>query len=126
MARMRPPHVPDEPPPVLRDEELRRLLGTCERGTNFEDRRDAAIIRVFIDTGARRAEVAGLRYMPADEASNDVDLDRAFCGCSEKGDESGSSGSARRPSERWIDMSGCANARLMPRCRGCGSAEKAD
>jgi site-specific recombinase XerD len=78
MARMKPPHVPEEPPPVLRDEELRRLLGTCERGTNFEDRRDAAIIRVFIDTGARRAEVAGLRYMPADEASNDVDLDRGI------------------------------------------------
>ena len=64
MARMRPPHVPDEPPPVLRDEELRRLLATCERGTSFEDRRDAAIIRVFIDTGARRAEVAGLRIRP--------------------------------------------------------------
>ena len=56
MARMKPPHVPDEPPAVLRDDELRGLLATCERGTSFEDRRDAAIIRVFIDTGARRAE----------------------------------------------------------------------
>jgi len=78
MARMKPPHVPDEPPPILRDEELRRLLATCERGTSFEDRRDAALIRVFIDTGARRAEVAGLRYVPADETSNDVDLDRGI------------------------------------------------
>ena len=78
MARMKPPHLPDEPPAVLRDEELRRLLATCERGTTFEDRRDAAIIRVFIDTGARRAEVAGLRFIPADEASNDVDLDQGL------------------------------------------------
>jgi site-specific recombinase XerD len=75
---MRPPHVPDEPPAVLRDEELRRLLATCERGASFEDRRDAAVIRVFIDTGARRAEVAGLRLVPADEASNDVDLDQGI------------------------------------------------
>lgn len=34
--------------------------------------------RVFIDTGARRAEVAGLRFVPADEASNDVDLDQGI------------------------------------------------
>jgi site-specific recombinase XerD len=78
MAKMKPPHVPDEPPAVLRDEELRRLLATCEHGTTFEDRRDAALIRVFIDTGARRAEVAGLRFVPADEASNDVDLDQGI------------------------------------------------
>ena len=77
MSKMKPPHVPDEPPAVLRDEELRRLLATCERATSFEDR-DAAIIRVFVDTGARRAEVAGLRYVPADEASNDVDLDQGI------------------------------------------------
>ena len=67
MERMRPPHVPEAPPPVLADDELKRLLATCERGTAFEDRRDAALIRVFIDTGARRAEVAGLRYEPSDE-----------------------------------------------------------
>lgn len=29
MARMRPPAVPDDPPPVLRAEELERLLGAC-------------------------------------------------------------------------------------------------
>jgi site-specific recombinase XerD len=78
MARMRPPHVPDQPPPVLHDEDLRRLLATCERGAKFDDRRDAALIRVFIDTGARRAEVAGLRYVPSDETSNDVDLDQGI------------------------------------------------
>lgn len=78
MARMKPPHVPEQPPAVLTEEELRRLLATCERGARFEDRRDAALIRVFIDTGARRAEVANLRYVPADETRNDVDLDQGI------------------------------------------------
>ncbi len=59
MARMRPPKVPDQPVAVLSPDEQRRLLATCER-RSFEDRRDAAIFRVFIDTGARLAEVAAL------------------------------------------------------------------
>jgi site-specific recombinase XerD len=67
MATMRPPHVPETPPPVLREEDLRRLLDACA-GTSFEDRRDNAIIRLFIDTGMRRGELAGLRV-------EDVDFD---------------------------------------------------
>ncbi len=59
MARMRPPRVPEQPVAVLSPDEQRRLLATCE-GRSFEDRRDAAILRVFIDTGARLAEVTGL------------------------------------------------------------------
>ncbi len=78
MARMKPPRVPDNPPDVLREEELRALLATCERGPAFEDRRDAAILRVFIDTGARRAEIAGLRWNPGDDEVHDVDLDRGL------------------------------------------------
>jgi site-specific recombinase XerD len=78
MARMKPPRVPDNPPDVLREEELRALLRTCERGPAFEDRRDAAILRVFIDTGARRAEIAGLRWNPGDDEVHDVDLDRGL------------------------------------------------
>jgi site-specific recombinase XerD len=78
MARMKPPQVPEDPPAVLSEDELKRLLATCERGSRFEDRRDAALIRVFIDTGARRAEVANLRYIPADETMNDVDLDQGI------------------------------------------------
>ncbi|HUX86152.1 MAG TPA: tyrosine-type recombinase/integrase [Candidatus Saccharimonadales bacterium] len=76
MARMRPPLVPETAPAVLRDAELKALLATCERGQGFEDRRDAALLRVFIDTGARLAEVAGLRYDPADDPNNDVGLDQ--------------------------------------------------
>ncbi len=76
MARMRPPKVVDQPPPVLREEELRAILGRIERGRDFADRRDAAILRIFIDTGARLAEVAGLRWAPGAPERNDVDLDQ--------------------------------------------------
>ncbi len=75
MARMRPPKLPEAPPPVLREPELKALLATCEKGSDFADRRDAALLRVFIDTGARRAEIEGLRWTPTDDETNDVDLD---------------------------------------------------
>ncbi|MGH8896818.1 MAG: tyrosine-type recombinase/integrase [Egibacteraceae bacterium] len=74
MARMRPPKVPEQPVPVLDEDTLRALLHACD-ARDFEARRDTAIIRLFIDTGARLAEVAGLRYIPDDEFRNDVDLD---------------------------------------------------
>jgi integrase/recombinase XerC len=64
MAGMNPPQIPDEPPPVLTDEELRRLLKACE-GRDFTDRRDAAILRLFLDTGVRVAEAAGI-MLPGD------------------------------------------------------------
>ena len=74
MAKMRPPRVPEEPPDVLKKDELRRLLDACA-GTTFDDRRDAAILRVFFATGVRLAEMAGLRWNPEDEEENDVELD---------------------------------------------------
>jgi site-specific recombinase XerD len=59
MARMRPPSVPEQPVPVLRLEDLARLLDTCKGGT-FENRRDAAIIRVLFETGIRLNELTSL------------------------------------------------------------------
>ena len=76
MARMRPPKVPESAVPVLSEEELKGLLATCQTGRSLEDRRNYAILRVFIDTGGRLAEVAGLRWNPADEDGNDVGLDQ--------------------------------------------------
>lgn len=61
MARMKPPRLPEEPPPVLRDAELRAVIAACERDKTFAGRRDEAIIRCFVDTGARRGEVLGLK-----------------------------------------------------------------
>lgn len=71
MERMKPPKLPEAPPPVLRDAELRRLLTACERDRTFNGRRDEAVLRVFVDTGTRRAEVLGLRL-------EDVDLDQGL------------------------------------------------
>jgi site-specific recombinase XerD len=76
MSRMKPPRVPETPPDVLREDELKALLAVCDRNTDFEGRRDSALVRVFIDTGARLSEVAGLRYLPDDDTQNDIDLDR--------------------------------------------------
>jgi len=75
MAKMKPPRVPEQPPEVLREDELKALLKTCE-GKGFESRRDAAILRVFMDTGARLGEVAGIRWDVGDDENNDVDLDQ--------------------------------------------------
>ena len=60
MAQHAAADVPEEPPAVLRDDELKALLATCD-GTDFDDRRDTAILRLFLDSGIRRAEIAGLR-----------------------------------------------------------------
>lgn len=69
MERMKMPRVPEEPPRVLADDDVRALLKACE-GNDFTARRDTAILRVFLDTGARLSEVADLR-LP------DLDLDDA-------------------------------------------------
>lgn len=74
MAKMRPPKVPDQPVPVFTDDELRLLLGSCS-GKSFDDVRDRALLRLFIDTGARVSELMGLRYDLADPDGVDVDLD---------------------------------------------------
>jgi site-specific recombinase XerC len=69
--------APRSPSPQLRlhtpaanraDDGLPRLLKACE-GRDFADRRDAAILRLFLDTGARVPEAAGT-MLPGD-----LDLD---------------------------------------------------
>ena len=65
MAGMKAPQVPEEPPPMLKDADLRVLLATCS-GIGFEDRRDSAVFRMFLDTGMRRAELTGLRLVDID------------------------------------------------------------
>jgi site-specific recombinase XerD len=72
MARVRPPIVPDQPVAVVPEDGLRRLLAVCA-GKRFQARRDTAMIMFLLDTGARRAEVAGLRL-----ADLDFDLDVAL------------------------------------------------
>ena len=68
MANMTPPQVPEQPVPVLAEEDLKKLLADCA-GSAFEDRRDQALIRLLVDTGMRRGELLGMRV-------EDLDLDQ--------------------------------------------------
>lgn len=67
MERMTRPIVPETPPPVLTPEQLQALLRACG-GSSFEARRDTAIVRILLDTGMRRGELAGLKV-------EDIDFD---------------------------------------------------
>jgi len=65
MVRMRPPIVPERPVPVLSLDDARRLLKACD-GKDFVSRRDTAILRLFLDTGMRLAELSALRVADID------------------------------------------------------------
>ncbi|MEU8199420.1 tyrosine-type recombinase/integrase [Microbispora amethystogenes] len=67
MQKLKPPTVPEQPVDVLRKEQLGALLKSCQ-GREFINRRDLAIIYIFMDSGVRRAELVGLTV-------DDVDLD---------------------------------------------------
>ena len=67
LAKMKPPHVPDQPTDVLTEEQLLALLAACNQ-TDFDGRRDTAIIRLMFDAGMRLSECANLEL-------GDVDLD---------------------------------------------------
>jgi len=67
MRKMSPPKVPEQPPEVLSDDDIKAILKACE-GREFPSRRDMSIIRLLLDTGLRRGELAGLTL-------DDVDLD---------------------------------------------------
>ncbi|MFC9995856.1 tyrosine-type recombinase/integrase [Nocardia sp. NPDC127526] len=67
--RMALPDAPESLTAVPPDEALRALLAECA-GTDFESLRDTAIIRMFIDTGCRVGELAGLDIDEIDFAEN--------------------------------------------------------
>jgi site-specific recombinase XerD len=66
MQKTKPPPIELDPPPVLTEPQLLRLLKACE-GPRFLDRRDMAIIRVLLDTGCRLGELVGLKLADIDE-----------------------------------------------------------
>jgi site-specific recombinase XerD len=67
MAKMKPPPIPEKPVPIVDDDALHKLLKACD-GKGFTERRDMALMRLLIDSGLRRGEVAGLTL-------DDVDLE---------------------------------------------------
>jgi integrase/recombinase XerC len=60
MWGLKPPLVPEQPVPVLSYEQIDRLLKATS-GTSLADRRDHAMIRLFLDAGPRRGEMAALK-----------------------------------------------------------------
>ncbi len=107
MAGMSPPSVPEQPVPVLPLDAIRRLLATCER-RSFDGRRDAAIITLLLDTGIRRAELAGI-------AVDDLDLDHQTVIVTGKG---------RR--QRLVQFSATASAELDRYLRARRSHPRSD
>jgi site-specific recombinase XerD len=71
MERLPAPTVPEKEVPVLDGDEIGRLLQTA-KGATFAERRDLAILRLFLDTGLRLAEMAGLRVADLDLRTNTV------------------------------------------------------
>ena len=65
MAGLKPPKIVNAPVPVLTDSDLQRLLADCA-GTHWTDRRDLAIIRLFVDSGMRLGELAGITVAELD------------------------------------------------------------
>lgn len=78
MAKMAPPTLGETPVPVLVDDDLRRLIKACE-GHGFVNRRDAALVRLFLATGVRLGEMAAI-------AVADIDLDERAVLVHGKGD----------------------------------------
>jgi site-specific recombinase XerD len=72
MAKMAKPTVPVQPVAYLTDAQTEALVKDCATGGGFEDRRDEAIIRVFIDTGCRLGEVADLRLEDVDLVAREL------------------------------------------------------
>jgi site-specific recombinase XerD len=68
MTGLRPPAIPEEPVAVLDEAALNKLLRSMN-GRSFDDRRDTAIVRLFLDTGMRSSELANLSV-------RDIDLDQ--------------------------------------------------
>lgn len=75
MLRMRGPKVKLAPPPVLRPEQIKKMLEGCE-GNGFIDRRDFALISLLIDTGARRGEITTMQVSDLDFKSHSIVIGR--------------------------------------------------
>ncbi|MCE7926977.1 MAG: tyrosine-type recombinase/integrase [Dehalococcoidia bacterium] len=73
MAKLKPPKVDEKVTPIISPSDQERLFKSLN-GKDFESRRDRAIVSILVDTGARRDEVANLRWCPDRPETNDVDI----------------------------------------------------
>ena len=71
MAKVGAPKTEEKVIDSFSDDELRALLGTC-KGKGFAKRRDTAILRMLLDTGIRRSELAGIHLADVDQSNQIV------------------------------------------------------
>ncbi|WP_368671082.1 tyrosine-type recombinase/integrase [Frankia sp. BMG5.23] len=119
---MRPPVVPEQPVPVLTDDQIRTLLAGCAC-RDLVSRRDEAIIRLFMDTGARRAKIENLTVEDVDFTQDVIHIvakgRRARAvpfGTGQRPREAGPAHHARRMGSMKIRLEGSDRAR---RGHGC-------
>jgi site-specific recombinase XerD len=74
MAKVRVTKPTPPPPDVLSLSDVTAMLATCD-ARNFNDRRDAALIRLMIDTGMRASEITALVVDDVDLGRRTVDVD---------------------------------------------------
>lgn len=65
MAKMKPPRPQEKQVPVISSGDMQKLFRAVA-GAGFEERRDKAIISLFIDVGARLSEMAGINLADVD------------------------------------------------------------
>lgn len=75
MAKVAIPAAPklgNTPPPVIAIEQLGALIKDAEKERTFEGRRDAALLRMFAETGGRLDEITSLQLDSTDPAKREV------------------------------------------------------
>jgi site-specific recombinase XerD len=124
ITKMCLPIIPEKPVPVLSDDQVRGLLAACS-GKDLRDRRDTAIIRLFLDTGMHLEGMGGPRRSADNSKWSDVELRSRVARITAKG---------RR--ELILPISGQDRARRCPvtsalvphtrtrPVRGCGLARR--
>ena len=90
------------PVPILNDDELAAMLKACQ-GKGFQERRDEAVIRMFIDCGVRVSELCGLTLV-------DVDVDQETALVTGKGGKRRAVYFGARTAAPWIATSGSVGA----------------
>ena len=75
MAKMQEPKISEHMAPCLSEDELRLLVKACS-GSLWTDKRDRALIRLAVDSGLRRSELADLQVEDVDLAAGIVRVRR--------------------------------------------------
>jgi|ERR1035437_9746343 integrase/recombinase XerC len=111
MEKMKAPRVPDSPVPLVPADAFLKLLKTTT-GPEIVDRRDAAILLMFFDTGIRRGELAALKLA-------DVELKDRLAYVTGKG---GHTRAVRFGAKTAVAISVSASLTATPTARNSGSA----